>query len=349
MTSIAPPISRAGCTSDRETRSGKKPQVNDLNRGFRNTFRSGRLSIGLVAPIEAYPNSSVPALERHVERAQLADRLGFAAIWVRDVPFNVPSFGDAGQIFDPFTYLGLLVGKTQRIALGTASIILPLRHPAHVAKAAATVDALSGGRLLLGVASGDRPEEYPAMAADFEQRGALFRQAFEYIRHMAEPFPTVANTFGSLKGGADLLPKPAAGRVPLLVTGSSRQDTGWTAVHADGWMTYPRDPAAQANIVRVWREQVANASLMVKPVMQPLYVDLADDEERPTPIHLGFRAGMSFLRDHIAQLQDAGVNHVALNLRFNRASIEETLHRLAEELLPGFHTGEGKYKDSVSD
>jgi alkanesulfonate monooxygenase SsuD/methylene tetrahydromethanopterin reductase-like flavin-dependent oxidoreductase (luciferase family) len=68
------------------------------------------------------------------------------------VPFNVPTFGDAGQADDPFVYLGLLAGKTEYIALGVASAVLPLCHPAHVAKAADSADVLSGGRLILGVA-----------------------------------------------------------------------------------------------------------------------------------------------------------------------------------------------------
>ena len=77
-------------------------------------------------------------MERFVERVQLTEECGLAAIWLRDVPFNVPSFGDAGQLYDPFVCLGLLAGATSRVALGVASIILPLRHPAHVAKAAAS-------------------------------------------------------------------------------------------------------------------------------------------------------------------------------------------------------------------
>ena len=91
-----------------------------------------------------------------------------AALWLRDVPFNVPSFGDAGQLFDPFVYLGYLAGQTDTIALGVSSLILPHRHPAEVAKAAASVDVLSEGRLLLGVASGDRPDEYPALNIPFD-------------------------------------------------------------------------------------------------------------------------------------------------------------------------------------
>ncbi len=142
-----------------------------INRAYNTVFRPNRLSLGLVVPIEAYTTSAVPSMTRHIERVQLAEEFGFSAVWLRDVTFNVPSFGDAGQPLDPFVYLGLLAGHTERIALCVASIVLPLRHPAHVAKAAASVVVLSGGRLLGGVASGDRPEEYPAMALSFADRG----------------------------------------------------------------------------------------------------------------------------------------------------------------------------------
>ena len=130
-----------------------------INRGYNQVFQPNRLSIGVIAPLESYTSGPVPTMERHLERVRLAEKAGFSAVWLRDVPFNVPSFGDAGQVFDPFVYLGFLAGQTQRIALGVASLILPLRHPAHVAKAAASVDQLSGGRLILGIASGDRPDD----------------------------------------------------------------------------------------------------------------------------------------------------------------------------------------------
>ena len=131
-----------------------------INAGYDRVFRDGRLSVGLVVPVANYEHARAPDLRGQTERIARADALGFAAAWLRDVPFDVPSFGDAGQLYDPFVYLGLLAGQTRRIALGVASLILPLRHPAHVAKAAASVDVLSGGRLILGIASGDRPAEY---------------------------------------------------------------------------------------------------------------------------------------------------------------------------------------------
>ena len=308
-----------------------------INRGYNSVFRPNRLSLGLVVPIESYPRGPVPTLEHHIERVQLAEKLGFSAVWLRDVPFNVPSFGDAGQTYDPFVYLGLLAGQTKQIALGVASIILPMRHPAHVAKAAATADVLSGGRLILGVASGDRPEEYPALNLPFSERGAAFRESFDYIRHMGENSPAFDNGFGSPKGGLDMLPKPTSGKLPLLITGGSQQDPEWIARNGDGWMTYPRNTGVQARIISDWRARVEAVSDADKPMMQPLYVDLTEDPDTsPQPIHLGFRLGVNHLRDYLRSLEQIGMNHVALNLRFNQADIETTLKRLADDVLPDF-------------
>ena len=310
-----------------------------LNRAYNSVFQPNALSIGLVVPLEAHHHDPIPDMARHIERAQMADELGFAALWLRDVPFNVPSFGDAGQTFDPFVYLGLLSGATHDIALGVASIILPLRHPAHVAKAAATADQLSGGRLLLGVASGDRPEEYPALGMSFADRGERFRESLAYIRAMASDNPTYSGHHGSVSGAMDMLPKPKNSRLPIFITGGSQQSPDWVAAHGDGWMTYPRDVAAQARAVRDYRARSVEQDAVPRPVMQSLYIDLVeDDDARPQPIHLGFRSGTNFLRIYLSELRSHGINHVALNLRFNQANIEDTLKRLADELLPDFPT-----------
>lgn len=313
-------------------------QFPSINKAYGQVFQADRLTVGLVVPLESYAHSAVPTMARHVERVKLAEQLGFAALWLRDVPFNVPSFGDAGQTFDPFVYLGLLAGQTSSIALGVASIILPLRHPAHVAKAAASADVLSNGRLLLGIASGDRPQEYPALNMSFEDRGAQFRDSYDYIRAMTEDYPSFQNCHGYLQGGADMLPKPSGTHIPMLVTGGSQQSPDWLAQNGDGWMTYPRNIAAQAQVVTDYRRRIADIGEQNKPVMQSLYVDLVDDPEAEScPIHLGFRSGITFLKQHLKELQSIGINHVALNLRFNEADIEDTIKKLADDVLPALN------------
>ncbi|WP_422106343.1 LLM class oxidoreductase [Winogradskyella sp.] len=311
-----------------------------INKGYNSVFKPHQLSIGIVVPIENYGNNPIPTLQHHLERVKLIENLGFKALWVRDVPFHVPSFGDAGQTYDPFTYLGFLAGQTSKIALGVASIALPLHHPVHVAKSAMTIDQLSNGRLILGVASGDRYDEFPAMNINYENRGELFRDAFEYIRKSQDNFPALENNhFGNLKGHIDLLPKATAHKIPMMVTGYSQQSLEWNAQYGDGWMYYPRNLYQQQYQIREWRDLVEDQSQFSKPFMQPLYIDLQDDDDfRPQPIHLGFKIGAKHLVSYFQHLQDIGVNHVAINLRFNNKNIEPTLEDLAKKVLPHFYS-----------
>jgi len=103
-------------------------------------LRAGGFSIGIEAPLDndwtplgeqarraARRLPGEPDLQRHAELARLADRLGFRALWVRDVPVYDPAFGDAAQVFEVFTYLGYLAGITDNILLGTGAVVLPIR------------------------------------------------------------------------------------------------------------------------------------------------------------------------------------------------------------------------------
>lgn len=315
----------------------KNDEFESINKGFNNTFKANKLSIGLVIPLEHYDNTSIPSMKNQMEMILLSEELGFKAIWLRDIPFNVPSFGDVGQMYDPFSYLGFLSAKTSKIALGVGSIILPLRHPAHIAKAAASIDDLSDGRLILGVASGDRPEEYPALNIEYHNRGEKFRQSFEYISKVWEEYPMFENEFGSPYGGLDMLPKPTAKKVPMLITGASQQAPSWLAQNGDGWITYPRNPQLQGKLINQWRSGAIQAGAYNKPVSQSLYIDLDEDfNSTPQPIHLGYKLNCEQLLELLKALEAVGVNHVALNLRFNRKDIKKTLELIGKKIIPSF-------------
>jgi hypothetical protein len=90
------------------------------HREFSRVFQPGKLTFGFIAPLEGYPESAGPSLEGHVELARKADRMGMAAMWLRDVPFYESNFGDVGQILDPMVYAGWLAAVTRDIAIGTA-------------------------------------------------------------------------------------------------------------------------------------------------------------------------------------------------------------------------------------
>lgn len=305
--------------------------------GFRRMFSPERLTLGLFFPIEAFKGDR-PTMTGQVDLARRAEAANFAALWVRDVPLRDPAFGDVGQVHDPWVYLGYLAALTHRIVLATGAIVLPLRHVLHVAKAAASVDQLSGGRLVLGVATGDRPVEFPSFGRSFEKRGEDFREAIDVLgRIWREDFPAIVSPLAVL-GGVDVVPKPTASGVPLLVTGRGLQTIDWIAANSDGWVTYPRAADAQADIVSMWRQASSRAAPGVfKPFSQSLYVDLlADDGAPSTPIHLGYRLGPRALRDLLHRLEEQGVNHVALNLKYGSRPAARVLDDLERHVLPAF-------------
>jgi luciferase-type oxidoreductase len=302
--------------------------------GFERMFAPGRLSLGVFFPIEAFERDH-PRMRDQEQLARRAEELGFAALWFRDVPVRDPSFGDVGQVYDPFVYLGWIAAQTGSIALATGSIALPLRHPLHSAKAAASVDQLSKGRLVLGVATGDRPAEFPAFGVDYYGRDQLFRENLRVMRRvLTEEFPTLRSSYGTLNG-VDLVPKPV-GDLPILVTGYALQTLEWIAANSDGWITYPRPVTQQADLAAKWRAAVeAAAPGVFKPFAHSLYVDLTrDPDEAATPIHLGFRAGRNRVLAFLEELRAAGVHHVILNFKYARRHASEILEEFGGEILP---------------
>jgi luciferase-type oxidoreductase len=305
------------------------------SKGFRRMFAPGRLTLGVFFPIEAFQRDE-PTMRDQERLAKRAEELGFAALWVRDVPLRDLLFGDVGQVYDPWVYLGWIAAQTRDIALATGSVILPLRHPLHTAKAAASVDRLSGGRLVLGVASGDRPVEFPAFGVDVDKRGDLFRENLAVLRTvLTQNFPRIQSSYGVMQGTADLVPKPV-GALPILITGSSRQSLEWIAGHADGWITYPRSLAQQVERAAHWHATATAVRPGVfTPFVQSLYIDLTTEPDQPAqPIHLGFRGGRNVLLQFLYALRRAGVNHVILNVKYGTRDAAEVIDEIGRDVLP---------------
>ena len=303
--------------------------------GMRRAFPENRMTLGLIAPLESF-TGDVPSLTDHLDLARHADRLDFAALWLRDVPFLVPRQGDAGQVLDPWVHLGQLAATTERLALGTASTVLPLRHPAHVAKAAATVDHVSGGRMLLGVATGDRPAEVPAFGLRREELGDRFRETWEYVRAAG-----AGDRLPAARPDMELLPRPPYGRLPMLMTGRGRQPLEWIAEHADGWIHPGLTPDTLAPAVKQWRvltEELCGGA--AKPVAVGSYLVLHENPHTaPQKAAQGWSMGREPFLELLEEYERIGVNQLMLNLRFNERPTREIMHEVAEYLLPHFTPG----------
>ncbi|MGK0569562.1 LLM class oxidoreductase [Bordetella bronchiseptica] len=313
----------------------------ESHAGFGRLFRPGALSIGLILPLETHPDRPAPTMARHVEMAQRAEALGFGALWLRDVPFHDPAYGDVAQIFEPLVYIGYLAAATRRIALGTTGIVLPTHEPMYLAKQAASLDQLSGGRFVLGLSSGDRLSDYPMLGIDYDSRGERYRDAYGVLRTLTEQrFPNFRSArFGGSDGKLDLVPKPLHGRVPAIAVGAAQQTLAWLARNMDGLLTGAPMPQRLSRLAQEWRDHVARLAgpAHFKPLGLGGYLDLSANPDEPFQrIPGGFRAGRNGLRAYLELARAAGVAHVALNPKVSRQPYAEILDELAQYVLPEF-------------
>ena len=297
------------------------------NAGYRTLFDASGLTFGIGLPLTG-EREGTPVVDEEIELASHAEAVGFDGLWARDVPTYWPRFGDAGGAFDTWPLLSHLAAHTDEIALGTSSVVLPLRHPIHVAKAAATVDRLSDGRLVLGVASGDRDPEYPAFGVDPENRGQLVRESMAVLRTLwREEYPTVSGSWGQLDGELEVLPKPTTETLPLLPTGNARQSTEWIADNGDGWIFYHLPESTLQSYLDTWRELTTD-----KPFVIAVRVALADDPTaEPEQLHLGYRAGVEWFRDYFGRLEGYGLDHVIVGLEADRPA--RAMERFADDVI----------------
>jgi probable F420-dependent oxidoreductase len=135
--------------------------------------------LGVILP--NYGEGSTPSGIRRT--AEAAEELGFDSVWATEHIIVGPEGVDPyGRVYDPLVTLGWIAGVTERVGLGTSIVLVPLHHPIHLAKEAATLQELSGGRLRLGVGMGWHEDEFRFMGAEFRGRGRRANEALRLMR-----------------------------------------------------------------------------------------------------------------------------------------------------------------------
>lgn len=245
----------------------------------------GRLVYGMQLPVQsqstlyAEPWEADAGVGDLVEIARAADRAGFAYLASCDhvaIPRRLaPAMGTVW--YDPVATLAFLAGVTERVRLLSHVAVVGLRHPLLTAKQYATLDHLSGGRLILGVGAGHVREEFEALGVDFERRGAVLDESLDALRAALGPeeFPSYQGKLYDFEGLGQR-PRPAQERVPMWVGGSSPAAVRRAAVRGDGWLPQgdPRDrlPGQIARLRRLREEAGATGAFTVGAITEPLYV-----------------------------------------------------------------------------
>jgi probable F420-dependent oxidoreductase len=169
----------------------------------------------------------------------LAEALGYDSVWVMDHLLNsgyIRERLDDKPYYHPLATLSYLAATTKRVALGTSVLVLPYHNPVELAKYAASLDQMSGGRVILGVGAGAMTEEFEALGVPFRQRGALTNESMTIMKELwASPDPHYKSPRWNLTG-FKFAPKPVQQpSIPLWVGGSSEGAVRRAATMGDGW------------------------------------------------------------------------------------------------------------------
>jgi probable F420-dependent oxidoreductase len=204
------------------------------------------------------PTDRVDAIDEFVsaeavaEMASAAERAGFDAAFVTDHPIPDDRWLASGghHTLDPFVALSFAAMATESLRLHTHVVVLAYRNPFLTAKAAASLDVLSGGRLILGVATGYLAPEFAALGVDVDERNALSDEAIDTLLAVwgGESVDIEGRHFRA--SGHTALPRPAQRpHPPIWVGGNSRRAIRRAVEKADGWSPFPA-PARLAARVR---------------------------------------------------------------------------------------------------
>ena len=232
------------------------------------------MRIGITLP----NNWGVEEVQSIFRLAVRAEELGFDSVWVSEHIFNVSYVLDrlgSRPYYEPLTILSYVAAITRRVRLGTSVLVLPYHNPINLAKAAATLDVMSGGRLMLGVGVGVIEQEFEAIGSLYAERGAITDEAIAAMKALwtqEEPsFQGKYHSFSGMKFSPKPLQKPY---VPLLVGGVSRIAIRRAVAMGNGWHPSTLSPEELGEGMRYLREKAKSAGRDVSELPVSIRLDM---------------------------------------------------------------------------
>jgi probable F420-dependent oxidoreductase len=259
-----------------------------------------------------FPQTEIGADPAGVRRyAEVTEALGYHYLLAFDHviganpekpgPWQGGSYTVESMFHEPFVLFGYLAGITQHLAFATGILILPQRQTVLVAKQAAQVDILCGGRLRLGIGVGWNPLEYEALGMAFETRGKRQTEQVALLRKLwTQRLVEFEGEFDRIPDGG-LNPLPVQQPIPIWFGGMSDAALRRTAQMGDGWMPNTADPDVLTGMLAKLRDYMGAAG---RDAGSPLGLDVRIDMRRYGP------ETWPALLDRYAEL---GVTHVCLN------------------------------------
>ncbi len=301
------------------------------------------MRIGFAAPTSG--SWATPEVITEVSRR--ADELGYASLWTFQrmlYPEGTALSETYHSVLDPLIALGFLASCTERAKLGVAVVNFPFTSPILLAKQAAAIDVLSGGRLLLGIGLGWEEEEFIASGASAERRGARLPEYVSCLDAIFSGTPDFTGEHYRIPK-SQALPRPVQRpRPPVLLGGGVPAALKRAGRIADGWISSSRADLRtigdSATLVRTAAEEAGRDPGTLQIIVRGL-VQLTDEQPGDRAPLIG---SAQQIRSDIADLEAQGVDEVFVDLNFDPtigapdadpaaslARAHEVLERLAPE------------------
>jgi probable F420-dependent oxidoreductase len=251
-----------------------------------------------------------------------AEAVGFASVWVTD-HIIVPRTMDLiyrDNMLEPVALLSHIAAVVPRVTLGTSVLILPYRNPVVLAKMLATIDQLSGGRLIVGVGGGWMAEEFAALGTPFPARGKVSDECLRLMRevwsHETVSFNGQYTSFQDMQ----ISPLPTQQHLPIWVGGVSSRARRRAAEFGDGWHATSLTPEAfsdGAKHLRVLWQKNNRAGAPILSMRAPLFIEGISQEVltyAPRPGRELLRGDVDTITARLRAYQEAGVQHFVFEL-----------------------------------
>ena len=274
-------------------------------------------------------------LEGMVAAVELAEAHGFTDVWATDhLLVDHSAKEDYGRIYEAVTTLGWAAGRSREIRLGASVIVAPMRNAVVIAKELATIDALSGGRLIAGFGVGWSPDEFANVgtADRFANRGAYTEETVNVCRHLwsgsTAPFHGRFHQFDDFVFG----PLPAQGRdVPIWLGGRDERALRRVGRLADGYHASATSPATLATRIPIIRSAAESAGRPMPRLSGRARVELDAGAESFYTMH-GSPADVAA---EIRAFAAVGVDHLALGFPpRDAAGLRRAVERFFAEVVP---------------
>lgn len=249
--------------------------------------------------------------------ARRAEQTGYQSIWVSDHLVVPESAGRLPpiEILEPIATLAYAAAITSRIKLATSVIVVPYRNAIHLAKELATLDRLSSGRVIAGVASGWLEAEFRALGVSFEKRGAYTDEAIGLMRAAwSSPTPEFHGKFFDLTA-MRFGPRPAAGNIPIWIGGISRRAIRRAVELGDGWHGTRMKPEQVAERIG-WIRQIAarrGRSLDGFAISHRVYLGFASKWTETGGYVEGILAPPEEIADYLNRFAALGVDEILIS------------------------------------